>query len=310
MGAGQRVTRGGVGGLAEEELVGALDQVGHQPGLPRTPRRRPGGAAVRLGQRGQEVKGDPITGGAGDSGDGGRVVEVAPGRRVREQEVVAHEVDEDRDVFGREAHAGGDALDDLHAHRRVVAREPLADVVEQRADEQEVRAFDPIGQAGGIGGGFEQVPVDGVRVVGVALRFVAHGGPLRDESHQEAVLVERLDLVDGGVTEGEQGDEGPAGLRRPGVARIGHDVGQTVQGGLGDGPVELGGGGGEAEGQRRVLGDRRQRREGHLAVDQDHVGPELGALARERARGAGPGGSDDGAGAWGPRAGVAATRRR
>ena len=126
------------------------------------------------------------------------------------------------------------------------------------------------------------MPVDRVRVVGVALRFVAHGGPLRDESNQEAVLVEGLDLVDGGVTEGEQGDEGRTGLRRPGVARIGHDVGQTVEGGLGDGPVELGGGGGEAKGQRGVLGDRRQRREGHLAVDQDHVGPELGALLGSR----------------------------
>ena len=106
MAAGQRVTRGVVAGLAEKQLVGTLDQVRHQPGLPRPPGRRPGGPAVRLGQRAQEVKGDPITGGAGDSGDGGRVVEVTPGRRVRKQEVVADEVDQDRDVFGRESPCG------------------------------------------------------------------------------------------------------------------------------------------------------------------------------------------------------------
>ena len=105
MSPGQRVTRGGVGGLAEKQLVGALDQVGHQPGLPRTPGRRPGSPAVRLGQRAQQVKGDPITGGTGDSGDRGRVVEVTSCRRVREQEVVADEVDQDRDVLGRKAHA-------------------------------------------------------------------------------------------------------------------------------------------------------------------------------------------------------------
>ena len=39
-------------------------------------------------------------------------------------------------------------------------------------------------------GGLEQMPVDGEGVVGVALRLVPHGGPLGDEPHQEAVLVE------------------------------------------------------------------------------------------------------------------------
>ena len=73
---------------------------------------------------------------------------------------------------------------------------------------------------GGQRGRLQQVPVDGVGVVGVALGLVAHGGPLGDEPHQQAVLVERLDLVDGGPAEAEQRDERLAGSRaatgRPG----------------------------------------------------------------------------------------------
>ncbi len=223
------------------------------------------------------MEGDAIAGGAGDASDGGRVVEVAPSRRVRKQEVVAHEVHQDCDVFGRKSHPGRDAQHDLHADRSVVSRVALADVVEQGADEEKVRTLHPIGQAGGIGRRLEQVPVDRIGVIGVALRLVAHGGPLGDEAHEESVLIERFDVVDEGVPQGEQPYQGPAGLGPPRFARIGHDVGQSVEGGLGDGPVELGGGGSEAERQRRVVGDRCQRRQRHFAVDQDHVRPELGA---------------------------------
>ena len=92
---------------------------------------------------------DAVAGGPGHAGDGGRVIEVAAGGGVGQQEVVAHEVDEHVDVVGREAHPGGNALDDLHADLGVVAGEALADVVEQRADEQEVRPLDRIGQLGG-----------------------------------------------------------------------------------------------------------------------------------------------------------------
>ncbi len=137
--------------------------------------------------------------------------------------------------------------DDLDADGGVVAREPLADVVQQGADEEEVGPFDVLGQSGGQCGGLEQVPVDGEAVVGVALRLVAHGGPFGQEPHEETVLVERLDLVDGGRALGEQVDQGLARLVGPGVSRRWHAVGQAVEGALGDGTVEPGGGGGQAE---------------------------------------------------------------
>ena len=84
--------------------------------------------------------------------------------------------------------------------------------------EQEVRPLDGVGELGGQCGGFQQMTVDGVGVVGVALGFVADGRPLRDQPDEQAVLVERLDLVDGGPTEPEQGDERPR-VSRPSMGR-------------------------------------------------------------------------------------------
>ena len=169
---------------------------------------------------------------------------------------MADEVDQDGDVGRREPHAGGDAVDDLDADRGVIAGEPLADVVQEGADEEEVGSFDRVGELGGQRGGFQEMTVDGEGVIGVALGLVADGGPLGDEPHQQAVLVERLDLVDGGAAEGEQVDEGGARLVRPRVARWRHAVGQAVQRSAGDGAVQLGGRGRQPKGERR----RRPRR--------------------------------------------------
>ena len=144
------------------------------------------------------------------------------------------------DVGGREPHPRGDAVDHLHADRRVVAGESLADVVQEGADEEEVGPLDRVGELGGQRGRLEEMTVDGEGVVGVALGLVADGRPLGDEPDQQAVLVERLDLVDGGAAQGEQGHEGRARLVRPGVARRRHAVGQSVQRALGDGPVRAG----------------------------------------------------------------------
>ena len=52
----------------------------------------------------------------------------------------------------------------------VVARVALADVVEQRAEHEQVGPGDPVDELGGVGGRLPEVPVDGEAVVGVALR--------------------------------------------------------------------------------------------------------------------------------------------
>ncbi len=104
--------------------------------------------------------------------------------------MVAHEVDEHRDVGRREPHPGGDAVDDLDPDRGVIAGEALADVVQEGADEEEVGPFDRVGEPGGQRRGLQQVTVDGEGVVGVPLGLVADGRPLGNEAHEQAVLVE------------------------------------------------------------------------------------------------------------------------
>ena len=196
-------------GLAfpRQHAVGALHQVGDQPGLPGSPGRGPGGPAVGFGQGTEQMQRHPVADRLGDRGDGGGIVEVAPGGRVGQEQVEAHHVDQDGHIVRVEAHASSDTVDDLDADRGVVARKALADVVQQRADQQEVGSFDPVGQLGRQGGGLKEVTVDRVGVIGVALRLVAHCRPLGDQADEQPVLVERLDLVDGGPA-------GPAG--RPG----------------------------------------------------------------------------------------------
>ena len=195
------------------------------------------------------MQGQPVADGLSDTGDGGGIVEVTSGGGVGQQEVLTNEVDQHGDVGRSETHARGDAVDDLNTDRGVIAREALTDVVQEGADEEEVRPFDGVGELGGQRGGFQKMTVNGVGVVGVPLGLVADGRPLRDQPHEQAVLIEGLDLVDGGATEGEQRDEGGARLVRPRVARWWHAVVQTVQRSLGDGTVQLGCGGGQAQGQ-------------------------------------------------------------
>ena len=125
---------------------------------------------------------------------------------------------EDRDVVGREPHPGADLVDEVHAALAVVPGIALAEVVEECPDEEEVRAADPVGEAGGLGGGLAEVPVDGEAVVGVALRPVADGLPLRQRAGHQAPLVEGLDDGDGGRPGAEEPHEGQPGLLRPGIA--------------------------------------------------------------------------------------------
>ena len=72
----------------------------------------------------------------------------------------------------------------------MVTGKALADVVQQRTDQEEVGSFDRVGELGGQRGGLQQVTIHGEAVVSVALRLVAHGGPLGEEADEEAVLIE------------------------------------------------------------------------------------------------------------------------
>ena len=113
---------------------------------------------------------------------------------------------------------------------RVIAWGSLAEVVEQRSEQEEIGPIDTAGEGGGVGGRLPQVAVDGEAVVGVALRTAAHRRPLRQQAHEDAVLIERLEHVDRPVPLAEQGDQlvdrpiGPALLPRVDVDSGGQPV--------------------------------------------------------------------------------------
>ena len=76
------------------------------------------------------------------------------------------------------------------------------------------------------------------------------------------------------------------------------------------GRSSLGRGGRQAQRQRGVVGDGGERSQGDLAVDLDHVGPEVG---RSQDRGVVGRAAAEAAlrlAGWGPTGGAGATRRR
>ncbi|GAA4292888.1 hypothetical protein GCM10023178_77820 [Actinomadura luteofluorescens] len=74
----------------------------------------------------------------------------------------------------------------------MVAGPALADVVQERANQEQVGAGHLAGQGGGARGGLDEVAVDGEAVDGVALRAVADALPVGqqpDEYNGEEYLV-------------------------------------------------------------------------------------------------------------------------
>ena len=102
---------------------------------------RTGGEAVGLGECRQQFELDAVLDRGRHRLDGGGVVEVTSGGGIGQQEVIAHQADEDGDVWGLEPHSPTDVADDPHPDFGVVARESLADVMEECPDQQEVGAL-------------------------------------------------------------------------------------------------------------------------------------------------------------------------
>ena len=127
-------------------------------------------------------------------------------------------------------------------------------------DQQQVGPADPVGQGGGIGGGLEEVPVDGEAVVRIALGLVPDRRPLGEVALEQLALVEGLEGGDGRRPGGQDPDQsGPQVVAATGGGRRRLSA-QQVEGRPGDGQVLLGGHGGEPEGQRRRRRPRRPPR--------------------------------------------------
>ena len=144
-----------------------------------------------------------------------RIREIATGGEARQQEVQADEVDQHRDVGGGVPHAGRHDRGQRDAVVGVVTRAALAQVVQERADQQEVGPTDPTHAFARACHRLQEVPVDGEAVERVALRPEPHRVPLGQELHQQSVLVEELELRHRGVAAAQQRDEGVAGVVAP-----------------------------------------------------------------------------------------------
>ena len=136
--------------------------------------------------------------------------------------------DEHVDVVGRRSPCAGPMrADQLDADLGVVAGPALADVVQQRADHEQVGPVDPVGQRRRVGRGLAQVPVDGEAVVGVALRPRRAPAPTRAGCAPtgRAGRAPRSRRWRGGPAE-QQVDERVAGAGRP---RIGQSAARSAR---------------------------------------------------------------------------------
>ena len=102
-----------------------------------------------------------------------------------------------------EAHSLSDVVHQGHAHHGVVAGVALANVVQQRAEQQQVGPLDTIAEIGGACDCFEQVAIDSEAVIRVALRTAPIGFPFGQQTAPQIGDIERLDNRYGIVAAGE-----------------------------------------------------------------------------------------------------------
>ncbi len=292
-------------------------QLVEQRGAPVGPRQRPGGGGVRLGEREQDLEDLTVAPDGGDGGvDGGRVLVVAAGRELDEGQVLADERDEHLDVARREAPALRDGAREVGAGHRVVPRAPhLPDVVEQRGDEEQVRAGRPSHQPGRAHDGLDEVAVHGVAVDRTALGSRPDGCPLGQPPLDDADLVQALPHADQPRPGRQEVAEQVTARRGPRVRVRGCGAGEVVEGRRGEGQPGPGrddagaqrhpgvalGESGRAEHDLAVAGEQAVAERGHPRP----AGPDpqgAGALGLARAaQGAVEGVADEAAGTARPR---------
>ncbi len=126
------------GRAVAQPRVGLHEELPHERGLARAPRRRAGraGVAEREGVEQQVVVG--VADGLREPSDGALVGEVTAGGGVGEQEVVAHRPGQELRPAGIETDARRHRARGRDPDHRVVAGATLADVVQQRREQEHV----------------------------------------------------------------------------------------------------------------------------------------------------------------------------
>ncbi len=139
--------------------------------------------------------------------------------------MVANQPDEDLAPLTVESDAASNTECGLRADLRVVARPSLGDVVQQRAEQQQLRAtrrarddcvdvvraahvtVSRIEQPCALGDSLEQVPINCEAVVRVALGPRSHVFPFGQDADEHAFVIERLEDRNGVLARAQQTKE-------------------------------------------------------------------------------------------------------
>ena len=190
--------------------------------------------------------------GVDDSTDRRRVLQVAAGGRGGQQQMVAHDQGKQPHV-GRPQpeplpHPGGQ----LGADHTVIAAATLADVVQQRAQYEQVGPRYPGGECACARDSFDQMTVNGPGVHRIPRRQVAHRSPFREKPAPQAGTVQRLNGGHRGRPGAEQHQQVLQRIPRPGRPRSGRGIDKPREGGGRDRDAGGGGGGRDAQDQPGV----------------------------------------------------------
>ena len=211
---------------------------------------------------------------------------------LREQQVPADQRADQVDGALVEAHPGRDRPGDRLARDAVLGQLALADVVQQRGHHQYVGPADVADQRRRLDAGLDEVPVHGEAVDHRRVRQQPDPFPLGQHPVDRAGLLERLPDRAHPRTGGQQPHEQLAGALGP---RLGQGRALADQAGGAGGrqlDVALGGEGGGAEQQHRVVGGIGVGGEDHLAGGQGHAGSECLEMRPARGRRRGRPGQD------------------
>ena len=243
--------------------------------FPTRPGGRAGGSAVGLGERGKQVERLFVAHRLGSQRRRARVAQVASRCGLGQQQVVLDQRPKCSDVVVGQTHARCHRVDQIHAHLGVIARIPLAEVVHQRAQQQQVGTTDGAYVLGGVGDGLQQVPVDGVGVERIALRQAAHRAPLGQVAAEQPVSLECLHRVHQRLAGPEQADERTQRALGPHLAGWHTAAGQQAQRPATQRIAGVCGSSGVAEHERRLV-DLGVGGHVGLVVDHHHPGCQRG----------------------------------
>ncbi len=275
--AGQCQVFGGNGfgmrlGLTGHPTATAADEIADERGLPIAPDARSGRQRISLGQHVQQFQQHRVAiEGIDNRADRRGILQIAPGGHVRQQQMVSHHRGQQFDVGGPQAqslpHPGGQ----FSADDAVVTTAPLAQVVQQRTQQQQIGAGNPGAECACARDGFDEVAIDGPNVHRVPGRQIPHHPPLREEPTPQPGAVQGLDGGGCGGPGREQHQQVLQRLPGPRGTQLRRGVGQPPQRGGGDRQAGRRRRGGHPQGQARVALRSGVAGEDHLAAVLHHA---------------------------------------